>query len=418
MQAITLGANKPGQDVRHYRDQQMDVSPTCRGQVYVECENEGTTIGFFRRLGTLKSYSKILVIIISGMFFLTSGCQKPVETVSKAHSSSVEMGLYADLGSYDPVRFNATPFSSLSQHSYCEEGGDFDPDITQDGKWIVFSSLRHAPNPDLYIKQVNGRTATRLTSDPASEIQPCFSPGGDKVAFTSNRSGSWDIWVVGVDGSNPTRLTSGISNDIHPSWSPDSKQLVYCSYGPRSSQWELWLVDVTNPGTKKMVGYGLYPEWSPSKTSNKIAFQLPRYRGSQWFSIWTVDIVNGEAKYPTEIISNVSYACISPTWAPDGKSIAYCTVGKDVYEKTDPTATKVSGEDIWMIGLDGRNNHRLTASDASDYSPTWSSDGRVYFCSDRQYIDNIWSAKPQGIDYETETPVELSQHPQSGIVAN
>ena len=191
----------------------------------------------------------------------------------------VQTNLYGEFNGWKPRQFEAKPFSSLAQHSYCEEGGDYDPDISPDGKWIVFSSLRHAPNPDIYVKKINGSTATKLTSDPASEMHPCFSPLGDRVAYTSNRSGSWDIWVVGVDGTNPTCLTNGSSNDVHPSWSPDGKKLVYSSYGPRSEQWELWVLDVENPTAKQWIGYGLYPEWCPDKEKSQDSFPVSPQSG-------------------------------------------------------------------------------------------------------------------------------------------
>jgi TolB protein len=325
--------------------------------------------------------------------------------------------MYGRLDGWNPVEFNAKPFSSLEQHSFCEEGGDYDPDISADGKLIVFSSLRHAPNPDIYVKQIAGATATRLTSDPASEIQPCFSPDGTRVAYASNRAGNWDIWVTQVDGSNSVRMTTSVSNDIHPSWSPDGKYLVYCSYGTRSRQWELWVINAGNPSAKKWIGYGMFPEWNPNPKINKIAFQLARYRGSQWFSVWTIDMVDGEAKFPTEIITNLNYACICPSWSFDGGNLVYSTVNRSSYEKdTEPAVPNTSGEDIWIVNLDGQNNHRLTSSDTSDFSPTWSPDNRVFFCSNRKYIDNIWSAKPSEVDFtHRQQPVQMSSsHPQSG----
>jgi len=335
-----------------------------------------------------------------------------------APSTSVQTNLYGNLQGWQPVAFDAKPFASLVQHSFCEEGGDFDPSVSPDGRWIVFSSLRHAPNPDLYVKQTNGFTATRLTSDPASEIHPVFSPQGDKVAYASNRSGNWDIWVVGVDGASPVRLTTGQSNDIHPSWSPDGKNLVYCSLGSRSEQWELWIVNTENPSVKKWIGYGLYPTWSPNPKVSKIAFQLSRYRGSQWFSIWTVDYVDGEAKFPTEIVSSVDFACICPTWSPDAGKLAYSTVGRNLYEKSDIPVPRTSGEDIWTVDLDGRNNLRLTHMDASNFSPCWSPDGSVFFVSDRKGIENVWSIRPHQVLFNQEKPVDLSQHPLNSMQAN
>jgi len=348
------------------------------------------------------------------------GCSSFTLTNSTAQNNpSIETNLMGRLDAWQPVEFTAKPFSSLEQHSFCEEGGDFDPDISSDGNLIVFSSLRHSPNPDLYIKQTDGATTTRLTSDPASEIQPCFSPSGDKVAYATNRAGNWDIWVIGVDGTNPVRMTTDVSNDIHPSWSADGKYIVYCSFGTRSQQWELWIAEADSPSTKKWIGYGMFPEWNPNPKINKITFQLARFRGSQWFSIWTVDMVDGQARFPTEIVSSISHACICPSWSPDGKQIAYSTVSRSKYEKTDPTFAENNGEDIWIVGLNGKNNYRLTTSDASDYSPTWAPNGSVFFCSDRKYIDNIWSVKPLEVDFSPEKqPLRLSKHPQGGIQAN
>lgn len=330
----------------------------------------------------------------------------------------MQTNLDGNLEAWRPVSFTARPFSSLDQHTFCHEGGDYDPCISSEGKWLVFSSLRHSPNPDIYIKQLRGSTSTRLTSDPASEIQPSFSPMGDKVAYATNRSGNWDIWVIGVDGSNPTRITDDGSDDIHPSWAPDGKQIVYCSYGPRSSQWEMWVVNVENPATRKMIGYGLFPDWSPNPKIPKIAFQQARYRGNRWFSIWTVDMVNGEAKFPTEIVSSVNSACICPTWSPDGKKLSYNTVGRSNYEKVDPAVPQSRDTSIWIVDLDGRNNFRLTQDDAANFSACWSPEGRVYFCSDRKGIDNIWSVKPHQVDFSAKKPVDLTMHPLSGVQAN
>jgi len=351
---------------------------------------------------------------------LLSGCaQLPSQQQADPGPSHVQMDIYGDLRGLETVPFEDQPLSSLTQHSFCNEGGDFDPDLSADGLWIVLSSLRHAPNPDLYIKRVNGSTVTRLTSDPASEIQPAFSPAGDKVAYAGNRANNWDIWVVGVDASNPVQLTSGPANDIHPSWSPDGKYIAYCSLGPRSKQWELWVVDVQTPSIKKFIGYGLFPEWCPEASIPKIAYQQARYRGSQWFSVWTIDLIDGEAKYPTEIVTSAQHACICPDWSPDGSRLTYGTVGSALYEpQQQPQPAMSSGQDIWIVDLDGRNNLKLTNADAANFSPTWGPDQKVYFCSDRSGIENIWSVKPRPVSFVQDKLLDLTKHPQNTIKAN
>ena len=365
------------------------------------------------------------VIAVHVWVFLTlvlSGCSQfePGGRFGPAHRGDQrQTNLYGRLDSWQAVGFSAKPFASLKQHSFSEEGGDFDPDISGDGNWIVYSSLCHAANPDIYIKRTSGFTTTRLTSDTASEIQPSLSPLGDKVAYSSNRAGNWDIWVVGVDGTNSVRLTSSAANEIHPSWSPDGSQLVYCTLGLRSGQWELWVLDVQNPSVKRCVGFGLFPQWCPNADIPKIAFQQARHRGSQWFSIWTIDLVDGEAKFPTEIVSNLNYACICPSWSPTGNQLVYSTVSQATYEKHAPqTVPGTTGEDIWIVDLDGRNNLRLTSGLASNFSPTWSPDGRVFFCSDRAGTENVWSMRPFSVNFTADKPVDLSRHPQNVVLAN
>ncbi len=376
---------------------------------------EFSQVKFNRRIKLISTTAFIILLLISGCS--NSGLLGPYQAGSP-RAISTRNNQYGDFEGWQPVSFNPTPFASLTQRSFCQEGGDLYPDVSADGNWLIISSLRHSPNPDLYLKRVNGATVTRLTSDPASEVLPSFSPQADMVAYASNRTGNWDIWVIGVDGANPTRLTNGSGNELHPSWSPDGKQIVYCSQGPQSEQSELWIVDVENPGLKKWIGYGMFPEWCPDPKTPKIAFQLARYRGSNWFSVWTVDLVDGEAKFPTEIVSSVNHACVCPSWSPDGTKLAYGTINKSVYENIDSAVPQTAGEDIWMVDVDGRNNLRLTQSDAANFAPCWSPEGNIYFCSDRNGIENIWSIKPSTVNFSKPKPVDLTRHPQSTIRSN
>jgi TolB protein len=373
-----------------------------------------------KRLATRTALTSLLVLMVGiGCSSSPSGLSRESTSSSVPQNEHLRTNLYGDLENWRSVPFSSKPAASLMQHSFSEEGGDADPIISPDGKWIFFSSLRHSPNPDLYIKPMYGAVVTRLTSDPASEMQPSVSPLGDTVAYASNRGSSWNIWIIGIDGTNPVRLTSSGSNDIHPSWSPDGKQIVYSSFGSRSQQWELWVVDAITPSIKKMIGYGLNPVWCPNPQQSKIAYQLSRYRGSRWFSVWTIDYVGGDAKFPTEIISSVEYACICPAWSLDGSKLAYSTVSRRHYEQTaDSGVPDISGEAIFIIDIDGRNNLRLTNEDATNFSPTWSPEGRIFYCSDRKGIDNIWSIKPYQLELNREKPIDLSQHPLSGFQAN
>src|SRR3954464_620789 len=92
-------------------------------------------------------------------------------------------------------------------------------------------------------------------------------------------------------------------------------------------------------------------------------------------SIWTVPSAGGQAKRITDVYNDAR----QPTWAPDGKSIAFF-------------AYRGGGYDIWSIAPDGSNQHKLTWGNFDDREPAWSHDGtRLAFSSDR--------GDPLGSDY-------------------
>lgn len=279
---------------------------------------------------------------------------------------------------------------NIRRITFSNEGSDFDPVVDHSGTWLVFASTRHRETADLYFKKVEGTAVTQLTNDPGNDVMPAISPDGRQIAFASDRAGNWDIYLMDANGGQAVQLTNDPAHEIHPSFSPDGKWLVYCRYGEQSSQWEMVVVELANPSTKRFIGYGMFPSWSP--VDDCIVFQKARERGTRWFSIWTIELVNGEAMRPTEIAASANAALITPTFSPDGKHIAFCTVmdsGNDLHAK--PVQA-----DIWMIDADGRNRINLTRSQFTNLQPTWARDGTIYFTSNRSLAqgENVWALRP------------------------
>jgi TolB protein len=277
--------------------------------------------------------------------------------------------------------------ANYQRHTFLDEGDDIGISIDPTGRWMVYSSTRHSPHANLYLQRVDGLSVTQLTNRTADDAFPSFSPDGRRVAYSSTRSGSWDIYVMDVDGRNVTQITDGPMHDLHPSFSPCGTRLVYCSTGGRSGQWELWLVNLVT-GERKMIGYGLFPRWSPDATVDRIAFQRSRQRGLRWFSLWTLDLVDDEARRVTEVAASSNAAIVSPTWSPDGRRLAFATV-------VEPVDGRRAQHDIWIINVDGTGRQRVTDGVGTNLSPYWSADHRVYFVSDRGGRDSIWSVRAE-----------------------
>ncbi len=294
-------------------------------------------------------------------------------------------GEFNDTATKGPVRSVAGD-NGFQQHTFSDEGFDADVAVDPTGKFLVYASTRHGERPAIYLQKTNGVTVTQITGGFADDAYPTFSPDGKTVAFCSNRTGSWQVYVMDADGRNVVQVTSSAGQSIKPTFSPDGKKVAYCSIGGRSGQWELWVANLES-GEKRMIGYGLFPAWSPEKGVERIAFQRARQRGSRWFSIWTLDLVDGEARRITEVVASTNAAAVSPSWSPDGKKLSFATV-------VDPTSGKgKSQQDIWTINADGTNRQRITDGSGASVAPYWSADNRVYFVSNRGGTEAIWSSR-------------------------
>ena len=83
------------------------------------------------------------------------------------------------------------------------------PAISPVGKLIAF-----AYKGDIFTVDSNGGQARQLTTNPAYDYMPVWSPDGSQIAFASNREGSFDVYVVEAKGGTPRRLTTNSSKEL------------------------------------------------------------------------------------------------------------------------------------------------------------------------------------------------------------
>src|SRR3954451_21937064 len=82
---------------------------------------------------------------------------------------------------------------------------------------------------DLWVADLDGKNARRLTADIGIEAYPVFSPDGKTIAFSAQYEGNTDVYTIPVEGGVPTRLTWHPGPDTARGWTPDGAAVLFSS---------------------------------------------------------------------------------------------------------------------------------------------------------------------------------------------
>lgn len=104
------------------------------------------------------------------------------------------------------------------------------PAISPDGKTVAFSY-----KGDIWTVPANGGQARQITTNPAYDAYPVWSPDSRQIAFASSREGSMDIYVVGRDGGTPRRITTDSGDEYPMAWRNDSTIMLKASIMPKAT---------------------------------------------------------------------------------------------------------------------------------------------------------------------------------------
>jgi hypothetical protein len=135
------------------------------------------------------------------------------------------------------------------------EGEVDHPAVSRDGRWVAYYRVVRGQR-DIWTVPWDGGPSERITTNEANDIQPAWSPSGDRLAFASERGGSRNIWTIPIaDGraaGTEVQVTRRDGRAEAPEWSPDGEWIAYVS-GPTPANAEVWVTRADGSGTPRQV---------------------------------------------------------------------------------------------------------------------------------------------------------------------
>jgi len=278
----------------------------------------------------------------------------------------------------------------------------YDPAWSPDGKQIVFST-GDGQNPwsrdalaQLWVVPSSGGEVRQLTKT-GDAVQPSWSPSGRRIAFWGLRSdsGQRDLWTIPADAAGepvPVEVTSDPAVDWNPVWSPDGRTLFFASV--RGGSMNLWRVAIDEASGRPRGEP--QPVTTPSRMSGSISLsrdgrQLMFVSSDQRSTIQRFGLdAAGRVSAPPRPVFQGSRVIYTQDLSPSGEWIVFSTLGVR--------------EDLFLVRFDGTGYRQITDDAFRDRGPKWSPDGsRIGFYSDRSGRYETWTIQPDGSKLEQQT---------------
>lgn len=228
------------------------------------------------------------------------------------------------------------------------------PAWTPDGRAIAYTSYRRG-YPDIFLSYIyQGRLEEPAKgNDRVHNFDPDVSPDGKRVTFWSNRDGNPEIYVMNIDGSNVRRITKHPGNDSTPTWSPGGNEVAFTSDRSGGPGPQIYIASADGLGRPRRLTNETYCDratWSPPPL-NEIAYAS---RTGPGFDIKVLEVATGQVRQITDGQGSNE----SPAWAPNGRHLAF-------------TSTRSGNTQVFTVARDGRGLRQITKA-GSNYGPSWS----------------------------------------------
>ncbi len=227
--------------------------------------------------------------------------------------------------------------SSEAEQLTADRAYDYQPDVSSDGRWIVFTRY-DGKAMELWLLELASGATKQLTRGDVVNLDARWSPDGKRIVYVSTAyNGRFHIFVMQIESGEPgtvVKLTGetrtdqpryyygAFDHEISPTWSPDGKEIVFVSnrgriYGTGG----FWRMKAEPGADAHEIHYEettwrARPDWSPD--GKRLLYSS--YHGRQWHQLWLTTPASRGDPFP---ISYGEYDNTNARWSPDGKGIAF-----------------------------------------------------------------------------------------------
>ena len=197
------------------------------------------------------------------------------------------------------------------------------PEPSPDGEWLTACS--RGQERHVYILRSDGSELRNLTNDNfRNDGWPRWSPDGQRIAFTSRRTGDYELWVINRDGTGLRQLTESKGGHYSP-WSPDGSSIAYSTHVPKN---DCIIIQADKTWSEQKLTY-LSPlqdaslsfeGWAYSHDGKRIAGIRHLPNGSH-SGIGIHDLSTGQYEWFTDFGD-------WPVWLNDDRSLLFVSQGK------------------------------------------------------------------------------------------
>jgi Tol biopolymer transport system component len=211
------------------------------------------------------------------------------------------------------------------------------PDRSKGYVWKLYETF------DLFVADLKGNIVRQLTCDYGYDAEATVSPKGDKIVFTSTRTGDPELYTMNIDGTDLKRITFEKGYDGGAFFSMDGNKIVFRASRPKTE--------------KELKDYEELVKNGYVRPTN--------------LEIFVCDADGSNIRQ----VTNNGAANFAPFFHPDGKRIIFCS---------NVNSKDKRNFDLYIINIDGTGLEQVTFNETFDGFPMFTRDGKkLVFCSNR-----------------------------------